>query len=150
MELKNILSEDFCCILNNRHKTEALFTLMDIICLKSTQKIDQEKLHKEIFYREELMSTGLGFGIGIPHVRFEGVSDPIIAVGIQPDGIADYDSIDSEDIKIVIMIIVGKDQHRDHLRLLSLVMSQLKKDETKTRLLTAASGKEIHSILLGD
>lgn len=148
MNLGSVLAEDLCCILNENTKNENLFTLINLITKKlSLDGEDKESLSKDIFFREQLMSTGIGLGIGIPHIRFAGVSEPILAVGICKAGIPDYESIDDELIKIVIMIIVGKDQHKDHIRLLSLVVSMFKNTDVKTQLLNAANSREIYKII---
>ena len=40
------------------------------------------------------MSTGIDFGIGVPHVRCDAVNNIIMAVAICKNGIEDYDSLD--------------------------------------------------------
>ena len=111
--LTAILKSENCLIFKNNSKEEILNGLLEN--LKATGKIrDIEALKKELFFREDLMSTGVGLGIAIPHVRFYETSEPVIAVGIQARGIADYQSIDGEMVKIVIMIVVGKEQHKQH------------------------------------
>ncbi|MBN2439950.1 MAG: PTS sugar transporter subunit IIA [Spirochaetales bacterium] len=150
MNLRSILSEDMCCILTESTKNENLFTLINLITHKlSLNEKDSENLMKGIFYREQLMSTGIGLGIGIPHIRFEGVSEPILAVGVRKEGIPDYETMDNEIIKIVVMIIVGKFQHKEHIRLLSLIVSMFKKKGIKERLVSAPDGSEIYTIMAG-
>ena len=100
-----------------------------------------------IFYREQLMSTGIGLGIGIPHVRFGQIGEPVAAVGVQPKGIKDYVSIDDEAVRIVIMIIAGRNQHKEHIRLLSLIVGQLKQEGVKDSLLHAENPQQIHTIV---
>ena len=125
MDLKNIFHEENCLILQESTKTEALMEMMDN--LTSSGKVaDGDDLQREIFYREQLMSTGIGMGIGVPHVRFKGVTEPVAALGISPAGIEDYESIDNDPVKLVIMIIVGENQQKQHIRLLSQIMERLK------------------------
>jgi nitrogen PTS system EIIA component len=151
MNLKDVLSRDMCCILQETMKSEVLFTLTTMIKQKlNLTKEYEEALVKNIFYREQLMSTGIGLGIGIPHIRFEGVSSPILAVGISKKGITDYASIDDEVIKFVVMIIVGKNQHKQHIRLLSIIVALLKQEETRERLIRGEKSSEIYAILTGD
>jgi len=95
------------------------------------------------------MSTGLGLGLAVPHVRFSGVKSPIVIAGIQPAGISDYESLDGNPVNIVIMIIVGENQHKQHIRLLSMIASRLKDNDLKQALLSAKNGDEIYSLLAG-
>ncbi|MBN2739024.1 MAG: PTS sugar transporter subunit IIA [Spirochaetales bacterium] len=150
MNLQNVLSEDLCCVLKEDLKNEALFIMLQMISNKlSLPKDVADQMTRNIFYREQLMSTGIGLGIAIPHIRFEGVSEPIVAVGINEEGIPDYISIDDDVIQIVAMIIVGKDQHKEHIRLLSQVVSLLKQKEIKEKLLFAKDPHEIYTIMTG-
>jgi nitrogen PTS system EIIA component len=150
MELAAIMNRELCTILSDKNKNEVLISLIDLISKKNGfSKEKTEMVTEKILYREQLMSTGIGLGIGIPHIRYEGVSEPVIAVGIQKDGINDYASIDNNPVKIIVMILVGKDQHKQHIRILSLIVSLLKNEDIKKRLLSAQNSEEIYTIMTG-
>ncbi len=151
MNLDNILKKELCCILKEKNKNEVLIELIDrISSCYSMEKNLTENITKNIFYREQLMSTGIGLGTAIPHIRFEGISEPIMAVGISKKGIKDYVSIDDEIIRIVVMIIVGKDQHKEHIRLLSMIVSLLKQENKKKDLLAASNANEVYRLMTGN
>ena len=148
MDLSKIIDIECCGPLQEKTKTEVIIELADR--LEGRPGLDIEKLKKELFYREQLMSTGIGLGLAIPHVRFKGVKSPIVLAGVQSDGIADYESIDNEPVKIVIMIIVGENQHREHIRLLSMIVGRLKDGNLKDSLISAADGAELYGLLTGE
>lgn len=81
MVIENLLKEDNCLFLNSRTKSEVLHELIE----KLESVRDRDGLVCEIFYREQLMSIGIGLGIGIPHVRFSGVNEAQVVVGIKPE-----------------------------------------------------------------
>ncbi len=149
MKLKDVVSKECCFLLNESRKTEVLIEMMERIHAEGLVA-DLDNLKKEIFYREQLMSTGIGVGIGLPHVRFKGVDKPLIAVGLKKSGITDYESIDKEDVRIVIMIIVGEFQHKEHIRLLSQVMEKLKEKEDRETLIQSENSEEIYNFLTGE
>ena len=107
-------------------------------------------LRTSIFSREELMSTGIGLGIAVPHVRIKGVNNIIIAIGINKNGIQDYESLDGEPVRIVIMIIAGEEQHQDYLLLLSQMVKILKKNSMITDLLQAQQAEEVIGLISED
>lgn len=148
MNLSEVVKKECCFQLNENKKTEILIEMMECIHQKGYIG-DLENLKKEIFYREQLMSTGVGMNIAIPHVRFKGVEKPLIAIGIKESGVVDYESIDNEDVKIIIMILVGEDQHKEHIRLLSQVMGRLKDRADREKLIHASDNGEIYSLLTG-
>ena len=149
MQLRDCIDERLMHILKNTTKKEALLEL--IALLNETGEIpDAEILQEKVFYRETLMSTGIGLGIAIPHVRMEGIHRPIMAMGISKTGIRDYESLDDKVIWIIVLIVAGKNQHREYIQLLSKIVSKLKSGKTIERLLKAKTPAEISSILLED
>ena len=109
---------------------------------------DTTKLKESIFYREKLMSTGIGLGIAVPHVRIEGVKEPIVAIGISHNGISDYESIDDQTVKIVVMIVAGKGQHKEYIQLLSQIAARLKDEHIRRNLIEAKNPDEIYDIFV--
>lgn len=96
--------------------------------------------------REEIMSTGIGFGIAIPHAKINSVKDMAFAIGISDKGI-DFDSMDGEPVNLIILVIAGEKQHKDYLRLLSNIMAILKKEPVKNKIIQTTSPQEIIEIL---
>jgi len=152
MELNTLLRQDYCRVFQSNTKTEALLELIDLLEQNGAEGTvkDLEGLKKEIFYREQIMSTGIGQGIGIPHVRFSGVSEPQVLVGVKPEGFDDYESLDGEPVKMVFMILVGENHHKEYLRILSLLVHRLKEDEFRSSLASAENSEAVYSILTGD
>ena len=73
-----------------------------------------DALRSGILEREKLMSTGIGFGIGVPHVRSDAVNHLVMAVAICLK-IVDYDSLDGAPVHIVCMLAARADQHAEYL-----------------------------------
>ncbi len=95
--------------------------------------------------REEIMSTGIGFGIAIPHAKINAVSEMAFAIGISRTGI-DFDSMDGEPVHLIILVAAGEKQHKEYLRLMSSIMAILKVDEVKERIIKAESNDAILDI----
>lgn len=92
--------------------------------------------------REEIMSTGIGFGIAIPHAKIESVKEMAFAVGISKKGI-NFDSMDGEPVYLIILVAAGDKQHKEYLRLLSNIMGVIKKENVKNNILSAKTAEEI-------
>ncbi len=147
MDLLQAIDPTRICLLRNHTKQEVLNEIIDCGA-RVGLPYNREELKERIYYREQLMSTGLGLGIGLPHVRMEGMSQPFIIIGIQPDGIIDYEAIDNLPVKIVFMIIVGKEQHRQYLELLAKIVGIVKRSHVIDALLTATTSEEIYQIFV--
>ena len=95
--------------------------------------------------REEIMSTGIGFGIAIPHAKINSVNEMAFAIGISQKGI-DFDSMDGNPVFLMILVAAGEKQHKKYLKLLSSIMAILKDEKNRERIITSAP-EEIISIL---
>ena len=87
---------------------------------------DKDELARAVFRREELMSTGIGLGLAVPHVRLASVRSMVMAVGVVPGGLADYPSLDDKPVRLVFLIAAPEGRHADYLRLLAAISSRAK------------------------
>ena len=147
MDFTRTIDKNRICILKSHEKDEALLELIELIS-KSEISCNKQLLKESIFYREQLMSTGIGLGIGIPHVRIEGVKQPFITIGISPNGLEGYESIDNQPVKIIIMIVAGKNQHKEYIGLLAQIVKILKGEGMIEKLTHASHSEEIYKILM--
>lgn len=142
--LENI-EPDFIKFLSSKNKFSAIEELASVF--NSTDSCDNlPLLIQALKEREEIMSTGIGFGIAIPHAKIHTVKKIAYAIGISKEGI-NFDSMDGELVRLIILVIAGESQHRDYLKLLSHIMSILKKDDIKEKIISASSSDEIIAIL---
>lgn len=126
-------------------KDDALRELADVIC-KSEIIIDKKLFIRKIFEREKLMSTGIGYGIAVPHIRDTSIKDFVIAFGRKKSGL-EYDSIDNKPVKIIFMIGASDKQDKDYIRILSKLVLRLKNKNFVRQLLNARSADEIYGLI---
>jgi mannitol/fructose-specific phosphotransferase system IIA component (Ntr-type) len=146
LELKDYIDRKLISLLKGKRKEKVLLELIDLVC-KEKELSSRKEIKEAIFHREELMSTGIGLGIAVPHARIKGVKELIMAVGVFPKGIHDYETIDDSPIKIVVLIIAGEKQHKTYIQVLSLIVSKLKDNEVREKIIKAQSGEELFEIL---
>lgn len=149
VDIKSILVPERCIILNTDKKQVILNKLIDL-CSTLPGIESRSMLAEAIFNREKLMSTGIGLGIAVPHVRFSDVKEICAAFALSNTPITDYESLDGKPVQIVIMIIAGRNQHTEYIQYLSKIVSILQDENTKMKLLSCKTGAEIYSILVED
>ena len=76
--------------------------------------------------RENSMSTGIGFGIGIPHASTDLITEVVGALGRSKRGI-DFDALDNQPVKIVMLFLVPQGQFQKHLHTLANIAKMLHK-----------------------
>jgi PTS system nitrogen regulatory IIA component len=147
IHVESILSPDRVIFLNEASKRDALLALAQNLASAPQIKNGQE-LAEEILRREELMSTAIGRGIAIPHVRLSSVTDLVVSVGISKTDIGDFQPLDDEPVRLLFMIAAAYNQHAYYLQTLSFFSARLKNRELRTALLAASSPEEAYGLLV--
>lgn len=129
--------------LKGNSKNEVIEELVNLLYRKDIIK-DKEIILKSILEREEIMSTGMQNGIAIPHCRTDEVKDLICVIGIKKEGV-DFDSIDRQPAKIIILTLSPKTIPTPHIQLMSGIAQKLT-EENRKKILNAATIGEIYSI----
>ena len=92
-------------------------------------------LRADVAAREEIMATGIEGGIGIPHARTSGVSEPTVVFGRSTNGI-DWGAADGP-AHLVFLITVPEGAGDEHLQILASLSRALMKPEFRDTLLKA-------------
>ena len=114
---------------------------------KQLGRCDPEKLIKAVIQRENEASTGMGKGVALPHVKTDGIDEPIAAVGRSSQGL-DFRSLDKQPVYSVILLISPKDNPDKHLQAMEILFRNLNHDDFRRFLRQAQSAKEIKEIIL--
>jgi len=148
VELGSVLDPDRVLILDCSRKADALRILVE--CLGGAPEVrDPQALSEGIFRREQLMSTGIGMGIGVPHVRLDSVDDVVMCAGICRVPIVDYESLDGKPVRLIFMITAGKYQHTEYIKLLARLSSKLKDEALCNALINAVDAETFYRTLVG-
>jgi len=135
MELGDILSrEQIITDLRASDRWEAIDELIDN--LVATGKISPQ--HREAIVavvkkRESSMSTGIGFGIGIPHASTDLINEVVGSLGRSRKGV-NFDSLDNQPVNLVMLFLVPQGQFQKHLHTLANIAKLLHKAEFRQAL----------------
>ena len=94
------------------------------------------------------MSTGMEHGIAIPHGAVDGIEEIAACMGIiQSEAGLPFDSIDGGPARLVVVLVIPRDQKLLHIRTLADVARALGKESVRQALLSATSQGEAWEIL---
>ena len=147
VQMEAILSPQRILFLDYPAKRDALLALAGNLAEVPQIKNHQE-LTLEILRREELMSTAIGRGIAIPHVRLQSITDLVVSVGISRVDIVDFNPLDDEPVRLLIMIVAAYNQHASYLQTLSYFSARLKNQDLRNSLINAANADEVYNLLI--
>lgn len=144
--MTNLITREKTFILEAGTKDGALTELVNKTAAVADLS-NPEKIISALMHREKLMSTGIGLGIGVPHIRSDLTTEPVISMGVCRNALPDYDSIDGIPVKIIVLIITGIGQHKEHIRILSSIITKLKNESIRNDLINTSSTDSIFKAL---
>jgi nitrogen PTS system EIIA component len=150
MDLGDILGRDqIIPDLRATNRWEAIDEL--ITNLVSTGKItaqNQDAIAAVVKKRESSMSTGIGFGIGIPHASTDLISEVVGALGRSKQGVS-FDALDNQPVNLVMLFLVPQGQFQKHLHTLANIAKLLHKTEFRQALEQAPDADAMLRIVKG-
>jgi PTS system nitrogen regulatory IIA component len=99
--------------------------------------------------REAGWSTGVGFGVAIPHARSSAVRELTLVCGVSSEPVP-YDSIDGEPVRLFFLIVAPESSAGQHVKVLSRIARLVRREELRQRLCHAQSGAEFYEVLLDE
>ena len=126
-------------------KHEALDRLVDAIASTGSVE-DAEAFRRAVRERESVMSTGIGSGVAIPHVRIDAIREASVGVGISKDGI-DFNTLDNKPVHIVVLFAMPSGSQKEYLGLLAQVMTTMKAPGFREQLGACTTPDEVASLL---
>lgn len=96
--------------------------------------------------REELTSTGLGYGLAMPHIKTKAVTKIQVVFGRSVAGI-DFASLDGNPAHLFFLILAPPEMTTEYLKVISVISALMKDPDQRQRLLRARSGEEVFSFL---
>ena len=147
MSLASLLSaEQIIPEMKATERWGAIVELIDLLVAQGKIKPeDRDSILASLKQREETMSTGIGFGIAIPHASSDRVTKVVAAFGRSSKGI-EFEALDNSLVKFVVLFVVPKDQFQTHLRTLAAIAKFLNDRSVRESLGTAGSAEEILAI----
>jgi mannitol/fructose-specific phosphotransferase system IIA component (Ntr-type) len=94
---------------------------------------DHDAIAAVVKKRESSMSTGIGFGIGIPHASTDLIHEVVGALGRSKKGV-NFDALDNQPVNLIMLFLVPQGQFQKHLHTLANIAKLLHKAELRQAL----------------
>lgn len=127
--------------LKAKNKAEILDKLVSTLGPKVSG--DQlEKIYEAVIERENIMSTGVGKGLAIPHGKTSGIDQTYAAFAILNDPV-DYEAIDNEPVSMVFLLVGPQSSNSLHIKLLSRISRLMNNSEFREKLRNCETSEDI-------
>jgi PTS system nitrogen regulatory IIA component len=141
MRIFDIIDKKLVMFLETAEMKDTVKAMIDEV-YKAGKISDRNEFEKAIIAREEIVSTGIGLGVAIPHAKLPTIDNFFIAIATIKDGI-DWDSIDHKPVRAVFLIGGPDKQQGEYLKILAKLTLLIKNAERREKLFAATTPEEI-------
>jgi mannitol/fructose-specific phosphotransferase system IIA component (Ntr-type) len=113
---------------------------IDELCTAAAESngLDQARVFAAVWRREQIMHTGLGNGVAVPHARLDEIKEPVVVIGRSAGGI-DFDASDGKPAHIICLLLTPGGDHTAQVELLRLVAESFGNPQSMQEALEAKS-----------
>lgn len=118
------VTKDSVMSLDGRNKLEIMDQLI-------TRAADLTKLNRDVIFRltwkrEQMMTTGVGGMLALPHIRVNDITRPYVIIGVCENPIEDYQGQDDQPVRVVVFTVAPDENQEAYLQLLSSISRKLR------------------------
>ena len=136
MLLSELLTVDRVKVpLASRTKNDVLRELVQLVA-GDRGNSDAEPILDSVCEREQVLSTGIGGGVAIPHGKTPHVDQLILAAGVSPYPI-DFDALDGKPVQLFFLLVGPESASGAHVKALSRISRLLRRDQLRADLMAA-------------
>jgi len=114
--------------------------------VSAVTQIEHKDLVRVLMERENLGSTGIGNGIGIPHGKLKKLKTLALGMGVSRKGV-NFDAMDGKPVYLFFLLLTPDNSTDLHLKLLARISKILKNELFKEKMMRASEPEEILKLL---
>jgi PTS system nitrogen regulatory IIA component len=129
------------------NKKKALAVIAEIAA--RSFDLDAGQVLDALSEREAAGSTGVGYGVAVPHARLDGL-ERMRGVFVRLEQPVDFESVDDQPVDLLFALFAPKNAGADHLRALARVSRIMRQAELREQLRKARTADAVHALLVQD
>lgn len=102
---------------------------------------DFGRVRRDVFAREQQMSTGVGMGLALPHARSAAVTDTLAAFATTSSDVP-FGAMDGQPVRMLFLLVGPENERGRHVHLLGRISRLMNRAAFRQRLLAAATPDE--------
>lgn len=146
MKLSKFCDENLVVFQMKADSKEAAIEELVELAAGSNLVKERDQLLSDVREREELVTTGVGYGVAFPHAKTRSVKGIVIAFGRSQAGI-DFDAMDHKPVNLFFLIAAPEDAIGAHLNVMARLSYLMKSAENRQALLDATSPGDVLALI---
>ena len=118
------VTKDSVMTLGGKNKLE----VMDHLISRAADltKLNRDTIFRLIWKREQMMTTGVGGMLALPHIRINDILHPYVLIGVCENPITDYQGQDDLPVRLVVFTVAPDEDQEAYLQLLGSISRRLR------------------------
>lgn len=126
--------------MGSRSKDDILRELVSLVA-DGRGEADGEAILAAVREREQVLSTGIGGGVAIPHGKSPHVDQLLLAAGVSREPV-DFDALDGQPVQLFFLLVGPESAAGAHVKALSRISRLLRRDQLRQELIAARSAED--------
>lgn len=142
MEIHQLLTPQSVRVdLPGKTKREVLENLINLLDGQPHVR-NLEEVRRAVMDREDVMSTGVGKGLALPHAKTAAVDDTVAAFAVTRSKV-EFGAIDNQPVQLLFLLVGTEEAKSMHIKLLSRISRLMNRDSFREQLLKAPSAAQV-------
>ena len=147
MELSKLLTTDHIRVPIDADDKQGVITALVDLLAETGDLTDRDAALDAVLKRESERTTGIGYGLAIPHGKSDGCKKLVMAAG-KPLKPVDFQSLDKRPVTFVVLLISPPDQTGPHIQALAKISRLMNIEAFRQAVDKAASAEELHQAIV--
>ena len=146
MELSRILTPERIRVpLEPADKIGVITQLVDVLAATGGL-VNRDAALDAVLKREAERTTGIGYGLAIPHGKSDGCDRLVMAAG-KPAAPVDFQSLDGRPVTFVVLLLSPPDQTGPHIQALAKISRLMNIEDFRNAVDQAMSARDLHQAI---
>lgn len=107
---------------------------------------DRDAALNAVFAREKDRTTGIGYGLAIPHGKTTGAKQLVMAAG-KPASPLEYQSLDNRPVTFIVMLVSPPDKPAEHMQALAKIARLMNIEEFRSKIRLASTPEALYAAI---
>ena len=107
---------------------------------------DPDALKEAVWEREVTRTTGIGYGLAIPHGKSDSCDRLVMAVG-KPSEPIDFNAIDGQPVSVIFLLASPPDQTGAHIQALARVSRLMTDSAFREQVMAATDAQTLYDLI---
>ncbi len=123
-DFSQYVDQDSVMTLKGKTKLEVMDQLISRAA--DLTKLNRDMIFRLTWKREQMMTTGVGNMLALPHIRVNDILHPYVIVGVCEEPIEDYQGLDDQPVRVIVFTVAPDENQEAYLQLLSGISRRLR------------------------